>query len=277
MENGVRIYRHGTSGPAVVALHGGPADVGGAAPIARGLADSFRVVEPWQRGSGEIPLSVAVHVDDLHELILAEEEARPPAIVGHSWGAMLALAYAAAHPDDAGPIVLVGSGTFDAASRERMYAINAERTDDELREKLRQLEIDCPDPARRQIRKHELSRKLYTYDDTGMERDPALPEPFDKQAHGETWSDMMRLQAERIYPAAFAAIRSPVLMLHGDYDPHPGEMIRDSLLPFIPQLEYHELEKCGHYPWEERYAREEFFEVLRGWLVFRCQGSTVNG
>ena len=79
----------------------------------------------------------------------------------------------------------------------------------------------------------------------------------------------MRLQEESVYPAAFAAIDAPVLMLHGTVDPHPGRMIRASLEPHLPQLEYHEWERCGHYPWLEKAAREEFFAVLREWLTRR--------
>ena len=80
---------------------------------------------------------------------------------------------------------------------------------------------------------------------------------------------MVRLQNEGVYPAAFAAIKSPVLMLHGAVDPHPGEMIRASLAPYIPQLEYREWDRCGHYPWLEKATRTEFFSVLRNWLEIR--------
>ncbi len=52
--------------------------------------------------------------------------------------------------------------------------------------------------------------------------------------------DMLRLQEEGIYPAAFSGVRSPVLMLHGAADPHPGRMICASLREYIPQLEYFE-------------------------------------
>jgi pimeloyl-ACP methyl ester carboxylesterase len=74
------------------------------------------------------------------------------------------------------------------------------------------------------------------------------------------------LQDYGTYPSAFAAIESPVLMMHGQYDPHPGKMIRDSLLPFIPQLEYQEYDYCGHNPWIERSAREPFFSGGYQWL-----------
>jgi pimeloyl-ACP methyl ester carboxylesterase len=78
---------------------------------------------------------------------------------------------------------------------------------------------------------------------------------------------MLAQQAAGVYPAAFAAIRAPVLMLHGEADPHPGAMIRDRLLPFLPQLEYLVLPRCGHYPWREYGAHAEFFAHLTAWLA----------
>ena len=72
---------------------------------------------------------------------------------------------------------------------------------------------------------------------------------------------------EGVYPAAFAAIESRVLMLHGTVDPHPGAMTRDALKAHVPQLEYHEWERCGHYPWLEKAVREQFFSRLRKWLL----------
>lgn len=263
----LRVIVHGTEGPLVVVLHGGPAATGEAAPIARGLADSFRVLEPWQRGSSAEPLTVARHVADLHAII-AEQGGAPAALVGESWGAMLALAYASAHPAAAGRLVLVGCGTFDPVSRAQMQASLEERMDDTLRRRLERLAIDISDPDERFWKRLELTDPLYLVDPL-----PGSAEgrhgAFDHRAHAETWQDMLRLQGQGVYPAAFSAIRSPVLMLHGACDPHPGRMIRDSLLPQIPQLEYRELEGCGHQPWRERGVREEFFTVLREWLARR--------
>jgi pimeloyl-ACP methyl ester carboxylesterase len=77
---------------------------------------------------------------------------------------------------------------------------------------------------------------------------------------------MIRCQEEGIYPQAFTLINSPVIMLHGKYDPHPGKMIRDKLKLYIPQLEYREFEKCGHSPSKEKYAKDDFFQVMCAWL-----------
>lgn len=231
----VRLY--GEAGPVVFVLHGGPAAAGNAAPIARGLSESFRAIEPFQRGSGDEPLTVARHVADLDALVRATDSPGRPAVVGESWGAMLALAYATAHPEALSALVLVGCGTFDPASRARMHELIAQR---------RASACDA-----------------YDYDAEPAE-DLALP--FDERAHSETWNDMLEAQARGVYPAAFAAIDLPVLMIHGVYDPHPGQMIHRVLEQYLPRIEYHELADCGHSPWLERRASAAFFAKLSAWL-----------
>ncbi len=259
------IREYGTSGPLVVVLHGGPGAPGYMAPVARGLADSFRVLEPFQRGSSGEPLTVARHVADLHELLSRRRRVRP-AVVGHSWGAMLALAYAAAHPGHALSLVLIGCGTFDRAARDRLRALRQERMDDVLRRRLAGLREEVPDPDERLAVSGNLMLPLYSYEPVASELGV---EACDARGHHETWEDMVRLQEEGVYPAAFAAIEVPVIMLHGAVDPHPGRLIRASLKPHLPQMEYHEWDRCGHYPWLEKSVGDEFLAVLRQWLARR--------
>lgn len=231
----------------MIAMHGGPGAIGDVAALARGLSDLFRVLEPLQRGSGAEPLTVATHVEDLRELIQSRVAPERPALVGSSWGAMLALAFAAAYPDLAGPIVLIGCGTFDMESRATFKALLEERRVTTGAEKL---------------------RALYSYDAIEEQEDET---EYDRRANEETWHDMLRLQQEGVYPAAFTAIRSPVLMLHGSVDPHPGHMILDSLRPYLRQLEYREWDRCGHFPWRERLVQKEFYEALKTWLLDRTK------
>jgi pimeloyl-ACP methyl ester carboxylesterase len=258
-----RIRFYGNGGPPVIVLHGGPGGSGGSASVAQGLSGEFQVIEPWQRPSGEKPLSVAVHVADLHQLICSRCRRRRPALVGESWGAMLALAYAAQHPDDIGPIVLIGCGTFDKASRAEIVKERRKRILDHI-DKHPEHRSDLDLSIGEQMMKwHEMTDAYVPVPD---EDERTKAEPFDMKAHTETWSDMVRCQEEGIYPQSFASLTGPVLMLHGAHDPHPGKMIRDNLRQFIPQLEYREFAKCGHAPAIEAYAKEEFFKVMRNWL-----------
>jgi pimeloyl-ACP methyl ester carboxylesterase len=235
------------------------------APVARGLTDSFRVLEPFQRGSGAEPLTVARHIADLGEVVESCGANARPALVGHSWGAMLALAYAASHPRSAGPLVLVGCGTFDSVSRDAMHATVEERVEDALQQRMERLPEDFPNPDERLRAMGDLLVPAYSFEATATGL--GAEEECDARAHHETWQDALRLEEEGVYPAAFAAIETPVLMLHGAADPHPGRMIRASLEPYLPQLEYREWERCGHYPWLEKAVRDDFFAVLRAWLT----------
>jgi pimeloyl-ACP methyl ester carboxylesterase len=181
---------------------------------------------------------------------------------------MLALAYAAKHPETAGPIVLVGCGTWDLLSRSELAATLERRIEEDpaLRRRLERLDDEYrDDPPARLAKYYELTHHLYDYDAVSEEPDAEAP-AFDVDAHHQTWRDMVRLQGEGVYPAAFSRIKSPVLMLHGDYDPHPGPLICASLRQYVGQLEYRELLRCGHSPWRERFAREEFAAAMRGWL-----------
>jgi pimeloyl-ACP methyl ester carboxylesterase len=241
------------------------------APVARGLEDSFRVLEPFQRGSGREPLTVDRHVRDLHELVASQCDGERPALVGFSWGAMLALAYAAAHPKAAGRLVLIGCGTFDRAARARLQTTVDERLDEVegLRLRLERLPQEVSDPDERLRVTGELILPLYSHALVTTATEVAA---CDARAHRETWEDMVRQQDAGVYPAAFAAIESPVLMLHGAVDPHPGTMTRTTLQHYIPQLEYHEWQRCGHCPWLEKAVHNEFFSRLRAWLRGRAPG-----
>ena len=258
-----RIGIYGEKGSPVIVLHGGPGASGSAAPVAEGLADNFRVFEPWQRVSGDMPLSVAVHISDLHQLISARCGDQVPALVGESWGAMLALAYAAEYPETVGPLVLIGCGTFDRSSREEAIRTRKRRIFDYIK-KHPEYSSDLHLSFQEQIMKwHEMTDN---YDRVTDIIGNSGTELFDMKAHTETWNDMIRCQEDGVYPQSFTVIRSPVLMLHGTYDPHPGEMIRDELKRYLPQLEYHKFEKCGHSPSKEKYAKDDFFQVMCAWL-----------
>jgi pimeloyl-ACP methyl ester carboxylesterase len=212
--------------------------------------------------SSDIPLTVAQHIEDLAHVISQEIRGEHPALVGESWGAMLALAFASTYPDRVSALALVGCGTFDPRARACLQSTLEERTTEEFQAQLEQLETLVPDENERIAKANKLSDHLYTYSRAAS--GPRVK--LDLKGHTETWSDMIRLQEAAVYPAAFKAITCPVLMLHGSYDPHPGGMIREGLQKIIPHLEYTEFDRCGHSPWIEEHARDRFLSALRSWL-----------
>ena len=254
---------YGHNCPFVIVLHGGPAAPGYMKPVAERLSEYFRVLEPFQRGSSDEPLTVARHVQDLQDVIETYCGNEEPLLVGHSWGAMLSLAWAAEHPTIPKALVLVGCGTFDTASRDRMNTLREQRMDESLRRRLQQLSQKYQNPDIRLAVMGGLYQQIDSVDLVEIENHLHR---CDAAAHEQTWADIVRLQKESIYPAAFASIHCPVVMLHGNDDPHPGDMIRDSLSPYLPQLEYISWSHCGHYPWLEKTARDDFYRILTDWL-----------
>jgi pimeloyl-ACP methyl ester carboxylesterase len=234
------------------------------APLAECLAERFRVLEPFQRGSGGRPLSVHQHVSDLASFLEVEADAAPVGIVGHSWGAMLALCFASAFPDLVAALALVGCGTFDEGARAEFEERIEQRMSPELRAEMDRVTTRAGSPDDRLRRLGDFLLPIYSHSLATRGPDPI---EYDQAAHEESWSDMLRLQKDERFLARFEAIEAPVLMLHGAQDPHPGEMIHASLLPHLPQLEYREWEKCGHYPWLETDVRKEFEATLVRWLL----------
>lgn len=259
----LKVRRYGNSGAFLILLHGGPAAPGYMKPIAEELAGQFRVLEPFQRSADNKPLTVARHVQDLQDVIKAYCGREKPFIIGHSWGAMLALAWATEHPEIPKALVLIGSGSFNEQTRERMHAIREKRMDARFRRHLEQLPRKHPKPN---VRLAVLGGMFQRLDSVDLIKVKNHLHPCDAIAHTQTWLDMLRLQREGVYPQAFDVIECPVLMLHGDDDPHPGPMIRDSLVPYLGQLEYVSWAQCGHYPWLEKAAYEEFYQKLMDWL-----------
>ena len=259
----MQVRKYGSSERVVILVHGGPGAPGYLAPVARELANSFRVLELFQRRSGSEPLTVARHVTDLDDLIKSHGTERRPAIVGHSWGAMLALAYAAVHPDSVACLALIGCGTFDTVARNHMEATRNARMDKSLRDQMKHFAREIPDSDERLRALGGLIRQVDSYDLIPAKDETEI---CDARGHDETWRDMLRLQDEGVYPSCFVNIRSPVIMMHGAFDPHPGRLIRDGLALQVPQLEYHEWEQCGHYPWLEKAVRDDFYSTLQAWL-----------
>ncbi|MBN1174311.1 MAG: alpha/beta hydrolase [Micromonosporaceae bacterium] len=278
----ITAHRHGDHGRQVAVLHGGPGAPGSACSLAQILAEWYTVIEPHQRRAGGEPLTVERHVDD-HAALLPQRVA----IVGHSWGAMLGLSYAAAHPDRVSALALVGCGSYDRASRavyrREMARALAGEPARLMRELSERLAASAPGPEcdRLFAELGRLVERAQSVDplpepepepEQRPEPGPALePRPgpavaCDALGHAQTWEDALLRQADGREPAAFAAISCPVVMFHGRDDPHPGALIRESLQAHLPQLRYVEFPRCGHRPWLERSASQPFVRALRGWL-----------
>lgn len=106
--------------PLVVALHGGPGADHRSLLGLEALSDTHRVVVFDQRGAGlservaPDDLGIASNLDDIDALIDRFASTSDVHLVGHSWGAMLAVAYLGYRPGRVSKAVLIEPGFLTA-------------------------------------------------------------------------------------------------------------------------------------------------------------------
>lgn len=86
---------------------------------------------------------------------------------------------------------------------------------------------------------------------------------FSYDINKNVWEQAARLRDTGELLALGKKIQCPVVAIHGDYDTHLAVGVREPLARVLKDFKFILLEKCGHEPWIERYAKDKFYEVLR--------------
>lgn len=248
----------GGTGPPLACLHGGPGLWDYLAPLAALLDGTFTAIRFDQRGCGRStgggPFTIAQAVDDMDQ-IRAALGFTQWAIAGHSWGAELAVRYAAQHPDRTTAVAYiagVGAGNGFRAGfrserdrrlgpdRERVATLSAIPAVDRTLEQEREL---CLLQWRTDFSPgSEAARHAQVLWNT---RPPGAA--INTTANGELWADR---ETEDLCRAA-RRVTCPVTMLLGADDPRPWSAT-GSLLAALPNASRIVFQHAGHAPWAER-------------------------
>lgn len=253
--------RYGGAPYRVAVVHGGPGAAGEMAPVASELGQWCGVLEPLQTAD-----SIEGQIEEL--ATACRRFGTPPCtLIGHSWGAWLALLTAAAHPDLVGRLVLVGSGPLRAADAARIMETRLARLTPQEQTRLCDVltALHAPDPpGDRDALFTALGALMSRADDV----DPLPPEPGPAVACQErifqaVWSQAEAWRKDGKLLEAARNLRCPVLAIHGLDDPHPLAGVEEPLASLVTDFRMSPLPACGHTPWRERQARNEFFNILR--------------
>ncbi len=257
--------------PRLLVLHGGPgADHAYLLPQLLDLTPEYELIFYDQRGGGKSktdvpsPVTWETGVGDLARVV-GELAIDPLALLGYSWGGLLALLYArdaargrvAPAPArlaliDPAPASRAYRAQFEAefAGRQQGPAIQA------MRAQLAASGLKERDPHSYRQRAFELSVAGYFADPTRA----ADLTPF--RVTGRVQQSVWESLGDFDLTGDLAAVRCPAIVVHGRQDPIPmasSESIARSLhAEFVP------LEDCGHVPYVEQ--REQLFSALREFL-----------
>lgn len=263
-DDGHRLWTSVTGqGPPLVLCHGGPGLWDMFAELAADLADRHTVVRWDQRGCGRSqpggPYTLARAVADVDAVVRAA--GAPAALLGHSWGATLALAYALEHPDRVSRLVYVaGTGTSVDAWRPE-YRAAFVRALGPRAARLRELEatdpraaamlqwtVDVVDPARVEAIVGAMATPWF-----GVNHD----------AHRGLQDDVAARWDEAAVLARCRELAVPTLILEGAADIRPRWAV-DALAGALPDVTRVTLPGVGHLPWLE--APEPSLAALRDFL-----------
>ena len=251
--------RYGAPGaPQLLLLHGGPgASHDYLLPQMLELARSHELIFYDQRGGGRsktddrAPITWRTHVADF-ESVAAELELGLPAVVGYSWGGLLALLATIERARTEAPLpsllALIDPAPLTRQYRERFEAEFARRQNGaeiqamrgELAESgLRERDMD----AYRQ-RAFELSVAGYFAEPSAAHN--LTPFRVTGRVQQSVWESLADFDVVR----EMAGIRVPALFVHGRQDPIPLESSSDGARALGAALVV--LEGCGHVPYVEQ-------------------------
>ncbi|MBL7075053.1 alpha/beta hydrolase [candidate division KSB1 bacterium] len=256
------LRKHGKAPFAIVVVRGGPGAVGEMAPVARELASGWGVLEPIQTAA-----SLEGQIEEL-KTVLEKNGDLPVALIGFSWGAWLSFIFAADYPEFVRKLILIGSGPYEEKYAARIRETRLNRLSEEERAEVKSLIEVLDNPAAEDkssafARFGALFSKADAYDPIMHESDKS--EAIDCQADifQSVWKDAAELRRSGKLLELGKHIKCPVVAIHGDYDPHPAEGVQKPLSAILKSFRFILLKNCGHMPWIEREAREEFFRILK--------------
>lgn len=246
----------------VAVIHGGPGAPGSLAAIARELSKDIGVLEPIQTKS-----SVDGQVLELHDVI-KEYSKVPITLIGHSWGAWLAYIFTARYPSLVNKLILVGSGPFEVKyvkvlSENRLSRLSTEEHNEfnSLIDKLNSPNTENKDGILARL--GALVSKTDNFKEIIIETEEEDKIPTEGDTFQSVWNEAAELRKTGSLLELGKQIKCPVITIHGDYDPHPAEGVEIPLNNVIDNFQFFLLKKCGHSPWKEEFAKEDFYDLIR--------------
>jgi len=273
-------------GQPMIVLHGGPDfDHGYLLPDLDRLADAFRLIYYDQRGRGRSAegvqpddVTLASDVGDL-DRVRQHFQLESPALLGHSWGAVLALEYTLRYPTRVSHLVLMNpapASASDVAVLRKAYLQKLGADMDRQRTIMASAAYQDGDPAAVVARyrihfKPALARpqdyeKLMAAMKAGFVSQGKEGIVKARAVEDRLMRDTWELDGYDLLPK-LRNLSVPTLVIWGDHDFIPAE-IAEHVAPAIPNARLVTIRNCGHFAYlecggEVRRAFDEFFRGTR--------------
>lgn len=249
----VRLY--GNAPYKVVLVHGGPGAIGSL----KGFAQELNTVV--QSGVLEA-IQSKYSIDELIEELSVQikDNCRDRvSLIGHSWGAWLVALFAEKYPELVENIILVGCGPLEDKYVPEIATRRTQNLSEEDREVfLRLVNNKATDEDMMKIPQIFEKSDNYCLENKEVHR----ADRMDSEMHNIIWAEAAELRTTGELIATFRKIRSKIYLLQGAVDPHPANGVIIPLQENGISCETYVLNRCGHSPFMEKYAKKEFYNIL---------------
>jgi len=273
IEGGRLFYRVIGEGEPVFIIHGGPGmDHTYLVSGMDTLYDSNRLVYYDQRGSGKSDAELNCESINMDNFVQDLEKLRKAfkyekiALIGHSWGGLVAMEYALKYPSYVKALILMNSTPASTKGVERFYE-NLDLRLKPISDKLATIEsstdFNLRNPEAISNYLHLILQK-YFWDEKKCK---LLPKTICRQTAANFATIGGLLENDYLSDfdirEAIKKIACPTLVVHGDCDPIP-EKYADEIHQGIKGSQYFLIARCGHFPFiEQPYA---LFRMIKSFL-----------
>ncbi len=250
---------HGKAPYKTVFIHGGPGAIGSLKTCAEELSrlTNQGVVEALQS-----QYSIAGLIEELYLQIIENCQEKLP-LIGHSWGAWLAVLFAEKYPKMCKTIILVGCPPLVDQYVKEITLRRLQNLSDEERNIFQRM-IDHVATDEDMKRMPGILEKTDNYCLESSEKHTA--DNSDAEMYNKIWKEAAALRTSGALLTAFKNIQCKLFLIQGVCDPHPIEGVMKPLEENGVSCKTYILEKCGHSPFLEKYAKEKFYEILQAMI-----------
>ena len=253
-----KVNKYGSAQFNVAVIHGGPGAAGEMAPVAETLSERYGVLEPLQTAD-----TVAGQIKELKDVIAKYSDC-PVVMIGFSWGAWLSLMLACQYPQLVKKLLLIGCPPF---AENAGTLIHQTRMDRLIQTEKKEFDIlieslGNPETLNRENLLNRLINLLHKTDTFSSIETQEGNVDFDSRIFKKVWSEASRMRENGSLVESLKKVKCPVCAVHGDYDPHPWQDIKETLSSNLENFSFFILEKCGHKPWIEQYAKDKFYKII---------------
>lgn len=273
--DGAEIYykRMGKGSPIII-VHGGPGHNSSYfLPQFEALAESHELIFYDQRGSGKSfdnldfnKITLPQFVKDLENL-RKELKLNHFALIGHSWGALVASQYTRNHPKNVTQMILMNPMPASSQDLSSFAAEIDSRLKSSKNPAMKISESDAFLAGELPTLKKFYSEifKEFFYDPqniSGLNFEINQEDAFQGFLVYRIFEETL-LKGGYDFKLKFQEIETPTLILHGDCDPIPQWTVKE-IAHLIPNAECKILKDCGHFPHIEK--SKVFFNEINSFL-----------